>query len=105
VLRDYIADGGNFICNFCGREHHDLFGYTTGGVLNVAVECATDWAGWCDGKRVRGTRTYDCFNVVSIDTDLGILKLIRIGNNADYYLRQKHLLCYDYSKRMVVFNG
>ena len=105
VLKDYIAEGGNYLCNFCGHEHHDLFGYTAGGVLNVAVECACDWAGWCDGKRVRGTRTYDCFNVVTIDPDLHLLKLVRVGNNADYYLRKKQVLCYDYQNRRVVFNG
>ncbi len=105
VLVAYIARGGRFICNFCGHEHHDLFGYTAGGVLNVAVECATDWAGWCDGKRVRGTKTYDCFNVVTIDPDLHLLKLVRVGNNADYYLRKKQVLCYDYQNRRVVFNG
>jgi hypothetical protein len=105
VLADFVKKGGRFICNLCGHEHHDLFGYTAGGVLNVAVECACDWSGWCDGKRVRGTRTYDCFNVVSIDTDLGILKLVRVGNNADYYLRKKQVLCYDYQNRCVVFNG
>lgn len=105
VLADFVKRGGRFICNFCGHEHHDLFGYTADGVLNVAVECACDWAGWCDGKRVRGTRTYDCFNVVSIDTDLGILKLVRVGNNADYYLRKKQVLCYDYQNQKVVFNS
>lgn len=105
TLKAFISAGGQYICNFCGHEHHDLFGYTPGGVLNIAVECACDWAGWCDGKRVRGTKTYDCFNVVSIDTDLGILKLVRIGNNADYYLRKKQVLCYDYQNRNVIFNG
>ncbi len=105
ILADFAAGGGRFICNLCGHEHHDLFGYTEKGVLSVAVECACDWAGWCDGKRVRGTRTYDCFNVVSVDVDLGILKLVRIGNNADYYLRQKHVLCYDYQNQKVIFNG
>lgn len=105
VLKDFVAWGGNYICNFCGHEHHDLFGYTAGGVLNVAVECACDWAGWCDGKRVRGTKTYDCFNVVTIDTDLHVLKLVRVGNNADYYLRKKQVLCYDYSGHSVIFNG
>lgn len=105
VLKEFVARGGNFICNFCGHEHHDLFGYTAGGVLNVAVECACDWAGWCDGKRVRGTKTYDCFNVVTIDTDLHVLKLVRVGNNADYYLRKKQVLCYDYQNRSVIFNG
>ena len=105
VLSEFIAAGGNYICNFCGHEHHDLFGYTAGGVLNVAVECACDWVGWCDGKRVRGTKTYDCFNVVSVDADLHVLKLVRVGNNADYYLRKKQVLCYDYQKRNVIFNG
>lgn len=105
VLANYIAQGGRYICNLCGHEHHDLFGYTEGGVLNVAVECACDWAGWCDGKRVRGTKTYDCFNVVSVDTELGVLKLVRIGNNADYYLRLKRTLCFDYQNQKVIFNG
>ena len=105
VLREFIHQGGNFVCNFCGHEHHDLFGYTAGGVLNVAVECACDWAGWCDGKRIRGTRTYDCFNVVTVDPDQKLLKLVRIGNNADYYLRKKQVLCYDYQTHSVIFNG
>lgn len=104
ILAEFIAEGGNFICNLCGHEHHDLFGYTEGGVLNVAVECACDWAGWCDGKRVRGTRTFDCFNVVTVDVNLGVLKLVRIGNNCDYFLRHKGALCFDYLNRRVISN-
>ena len=65
-------------------------------MLNVAVECATDWAGWCDGYRTRGTRAYDCFNVVCVDADEGLLKLVRIGDCADRWLRAKTALCYDY---------
>lgn len=63
VIVDFIADGGCHICNLAGHEHHDLFGLTGAGVLNIAVQSGTCWDGWCDGLRVRGTRTYDCFNI------------------------------------------
>ena len=105
VIGRFIQSGGHYICNLAGHYHSDWFGYTANGVLNIAVECATDWSGWCEGCRTRGTRCYDCFNVVAVDTDLGLLKLVRIGDNADHYLRTKRVLCYDYQNRTVVYNG
>lgn len=105
VLADFKARGGIHIANLAGHNHSDAFGLTDGGILNVAVECASDWAGWCDSKRVRGTKSYDCFNVVSVDTNRGILKLVRVGDNADYFLRIKRTLCYDYLRGRVIFNG
>lgn len=104
VIAEFIEGGGCHICNLAGHVHHDLFGLTEAGILNTAVPCATNWDGWCDGKRIRGTRTYDCFNVVSIDTNLGLLKLIRIGNNRDHYLRSQRSLCFDYINRKVIYN-
>lgn len=105
ILGDFCRAGGKFICNLSGHCHHDLFGFTEHGVLNCSVECATDWAGWCDGHRIRGTRTYDCFNTVSIDTSDGLLKLVRVGDNADRFLRIKRTLCYDYIRHKVIYNG
>ena len=105
VIAKFIADGGKFICNLAGHDHHDSFGFTDAGVLNVIVESGTNWDGWCDGKRVKGTRTYDAFNVMSIDVNLGILKLVRVGDNADHYLRIKRTLCYDYVNKKVIFCG
>ncbi len=105
MIADFKANGGIHIANLAGHNHADNFGYTDSGVLNVAVECASDWAGWSDGKRVRGTRTFDCFNVVSVDANRGILKLVRVGDNADYFLRIRRTLCYDYLQNKVIFNG
>ncbi|MBQ8552011.1 MAG: metallophosphoesterase [Clostridia bacterium] len=96
IIADYKDAGGIHIAHLCGHYHSDLFGYTARGVLNVGVACATDFDGWCDGKRIRGTRTYDCFNVVAVDTVLHHLKLIRIGNNVDHFMRTKRAMCYDY---------
>ena len=101
----FMAKGGNYICNLAGHYHTDRFGYTESGILNVAVECASDWAGWCEGWRVRGTRTYDCFNVVCVDVNLGLLKLVRIGDNTDLYLRSKRVFCYDFVNKKVISNG
>ncbi len=104
-IAEFVEAGGKYICNLCGHHHHDLFGYTERGVLNVAVEMATCWAPWDDSARVFDTRTYDCFNVVSIEPNIGILRLTRIGNNVDYYLRKKTTFCYDFVNKKVVYNG
>lgn len=105
IIVDFIAQGGKYICNLAGHDHHDSFGFTDAGVLNVVVESGTNWDGWCDGKRIKGTRTYDAFNVMSVDVNLGILKLVRVGDNADHYLRIKRTLCYDYVNGKVIFCG
>ena len=105
IIAAFIADGGKYICNLAGHDHHDSFGFTDDGILNVIVECGTYWDGWCDGKRVKGTRTFDAFNVMSVDVNLGILKLVRVGDNADHYLRIKRTLCYDYVNKKVIFCG
>ena len=105
AIADFKKDGGIHICHLCGHEHTDRFGYTDNGVLNAVVECATSWQGWYDGVRVRGDRSYDCFNVVTFDTNIHTLKLIRIGRNCDHYLRMKRVLCYDYMNCKVICNG
>lgn len=105
LLVEFKNAGGVHIAHLAGHEHHDMFGYTEKGVLNIAVECATSWNGWCDGNRARGTKTFDCFNVVSVDTVTHAIKLARVGNNADCYLRIKRTLCYDYIENKLIYNG
>lgn len=103
LIAAFIQQGGNFVCNLAGHYHHDLIGYTAGGVLNIAVECATKWYHWCDGLRVPGTRTYDCFNVMSVDTDQRLIRLIRIGDNTDNTLRIKRTLCFNYGEKKLIW--
>ena len=102
VIGDWIKQGGVHVANFAGHEHSDFIGYTENGVLNVCVQTATDNIIWTDGKRVRGTRTWDCFNVVAVETSTATLKLIRIGNNADHYLREKKVFSYNYIDKRII---
>ena len=104
VIGDWKKTGGIHVANFAGHEHSDFIGYTDNGVLNVCVQAATDNILWTDGKRVEGTRTWDCFNVVGIDVATNNLKLIRVGNNSDHYLREKKILSYDYINKRIIFS-
>ncbi len=105
ILSEFVADGGTLIANLAGHEHHDLFSYTLGGVLNMVVENGNSFKYWCDADRVEGTRTYDSFNVVSVDTNLGIITAIRVGNNADNFGREKSVMCYDYINKKLITGG
>lgn len=105
IIAEFIKKGGNYVCNLAGHDHHDAFGLTNRGVLNVVVENGTSGDKLGDSRRVKGTKSYDCFNVVGVDTDLGLLKLIRVGNNVDHYMREKRALCFDYINKKVIFNG
>lgn len=102
VIAEFISQGGKFICNLAGHAHVDYFGYTNKGVLNVCVPNGTNWDLISDTKRVDGTKTMDCFNVVAIDTDIGLLKIIRVGANVDHYMRKKTAICYDYINKKVI---
>ena len=102
VIGDWIKTGGVHVANFAGHEHSDFIGYTENGVLNICVQAATDNTIWTDGKRVKNTKTWDCFNVVSVETSTGTLKLIRIGNNSDHYLREKKVLSYNYIDKKII---
>lgn len=104
VIGDWKKAGGIHVANFAGHEHSDFIGYTENDVLNVCVQSATDDIVWTDGKRVQGTRTWDCFNVVSVEVSTGTLKLIRIGNNSDHYLREKKVISYDYINKKIIYN-
>ena len=104
VIAAFISGGGEYVGNFCGHHHRNYIGFTAGGVLNILVPAATDYAAYNDSARVSNTRTYDCFDVVGIDTNTKMLKIIRIGNNADHYLRNQNVLCYDYANKEIVCN-
>ena len=102
VIGDWKKAGGVHVANFAGHEHSDFIGYTDNGVLNICVQASTDDTIWTDGKRVKGTKTWDCFNIVSVDVATNNLKLVRVGNNSDHYLREKKVFSYDYSAKRIL---
>lgn len=102
VIGEFIAYGGQFVCNLAGHDHVDQFGLTNQGVLNVVVQNATSWDALGDTARVAGERSEDCFNVMSVDTDKGQFTILRVGANTDRHKRIKNMMIFDYvNKKMI----
>lgn len=99
----FKSSGGVHICHLCGHNHFDDIGYTADGVLNIQVESASGSPdARLESRRVEGTRSFDCFNVVSVDVNTKRLKIIRIGCNSNAALQDKTLLCYDYENKKII---
>lgn len=82
LIKNFKDAGGKHVANLCGHWHHDMSGVTKNGILNLVAECATPFGmPWVNTPRIAGTRSYDCFNVVSVDTVANIIRLIRIEIN------------------------
>ncbi len=103
IIAEFKSGGGIHIANLAGHDHHDSFGYTALGVLNIVVETGkASFLTWSDANRVQGTRTWDSFDFVAVDTDTGTISLVRVGNNVDNFMREKEALCYDYINGRII---
>ena len=102
VIAEFIRLGGTYICNLAGHDHVDEFGLTASGVLNVVVQNATSWDGLGDTDRVKGGRSEDCFNVMSVDTESGAFTLVRVGACTDRHGRTKKMLKFDYVNKRIL---
>jgi len=104
----FIANGGTFICWMSGDSHYDDCGiYENNGrkQITLTFENASLNSDWNDSLRVKGTKTQDSFNLVSFDTNKKLIKIVRIGNNADRYYRPKNFMTINYETHQVVVNG
>lgn len=106
-IDEFIGGGGNFICLLGGHFHMDMFGKvnsTTHEQLYLLGDCSAR-VPLRDHRYVNKTRMQDSFNIVSIDTNLKMIKVFKVGYQYDVYLRRKGTLCYNYETHQMVFNG
>ena len=104
AINNFISGGGEFICWLNGDSHYDFQG-TIEGYPNqyaIALENALLDSTWGDSVRLRGTKSQDSFNYVTFDTNSKLIKIVRVGNNSDRYLRAKNYICYDYKNKKII---
>lgn len=106
AVDSFMNAGGDFIAWICGHTHRDLF-----GVLEkypnqtcIAIDCALTFDYWNDSFRRTGTKSQDCFNIMSINRSLNTFSIYRVGNNIDLQLRSKKCLVYNYATHKVISN-
>ena len=104
AIETYISSGGEFICWLSGDSHYDFQGLITDypNQYAIALENAGCNSQWNDSVRIEGTKSQDSFNFVTFDTNSKLIKVVRVGNNSDRYLRHKNYICYDYKNKKII---
>lgn len=116
TIQNFIDNGGNFACILCGHKHTDYIAVDpnypkqvyigVGGALCPSNLGMTELGVGCDARRVNGTKTQDCMNVMSVDATNKLIKIVRIGADRDMFLRSRKTLVLNYatSPVTVVYN-
>ena len=107
AIETFISSGGEFICWLNGDSHYDFQGLITDypNQYAIAFENAGCNSQWNDSVRIEGTKSQDSFNFVTFDTNSKLIKVVRVGNNSDRYLRHKNYICYDYKNKKIITCG
>lgn len=105
MVDTFIGNGGMFIGWMSGDAHYDACGVytgTNGKQLSLTFENASIDTTWNDDNRVSDTLSQDSFNFVAIDTTSKLIKVVRIGNSKDRFLRSKKYLTFNYEDGTLV---
>lgn len=108
TVQSFIDGGGEFCCWLSGHQHADYVVYNRNypGQLDIVVTTAQVEETWEDCARVVGDKSQDAFNIISFDTASHYVKIVRVGQDRDCYLRHMGTLVLDYSTSpaTVVYN-
>ena len=103
-IDSFISNGGDFICWLNGDSHFDFQGVIEEhpNQYAIAFENAGLNSFWNDSVRIKDNKSQDSFNFVVFDTNSKLIKVVRVGNNSDRYLRHKNYICYDYKNKKII---
>ena len=107
IVDTFINNGGEFVCWMVGHRHADLVGTTKAEGSNnkqlyIAVECAISRDNWSNYYRGSGTKAFDCFNLMSVDTHAKIISIYRIGAEFNNLLQHKVSISIDYNNKTLI---
>ena len=105
----FISNGGVFVAWLTGHVHRDYIGTITNhpNQLVIAISTASGANGqsqFDNVQRTKGTKSYDLFNIISIDTYNQRLSMFRVGADLDMYQRHIGAICYDYQNKKLIYN-
>ena len=106
AVDDFMSDGGFFVCWIHGHTHHKMFAQlqTHPNQLDVAVENAgmPNFAWTYVKARIDGTKSEDCFNVLAIDTESKVLRIMLVGATYDRFMRHADTIAYNYDTHTIL---
>ena len=108
-VNGFISNGGEFICYMQGHTHRDYVGYPDGHPEQLVICLAS--ASWGlsetpkrinDLPRYSNTKTMDCFNLISVDSNRKVVKCVRIGSNMNMLEEPRMAFSYSYDTNQFV---
>ena len=115
LVKDFIDNGGKFVCWITGHSHYDAISKTSeeqGNQINICVNRAgavgsTATSLWETNSRINvdfsDWKTFDCFNVMAIDTYYKFITLFRVGSNWDKMGRKVETCCIKYDTGEILY--
>lgn len=107
-IQSFIDGGGTFICHIAGHMHTDIVAANSShpSQYSFSVTCATNDnfqnLGFADLYR-KSSESADAFNILGIDTAMGVLKVFRVGANLDIFGRRRETMAFDYINKTVLY--
>lgn len=106
TVDEFINNGGNFICWLAGHTHFDMIcnnpTYPKQLFIHVANTLLESY--FSDYDRIIDDKSQDVFNVVSFDTILKTIKIVRVGADRDIYLRHRGTIVINYSNKEIIYS-
>lgn len=104
IIKYWMSQGGKYVAWICGHTHSNLLYYPK-NYPECLVVCISQ-AGWIrpsslEDRSFVGQGRY-VLNFYGIDTNKGLLKLMRIGAKTNMNLNIDNALCYDYINKKVI---
>lgn len=105
AVASFAANGGKIACWLCGHLHVDMLA-TYNNVLNIGVTTAGDVSPTRTyDARIYGTKSYDAFNILGIDTLKNYVSVVRVGLDYNNTLRKMDTFCWDYVNHELIFTS
>lgn len=107
IIKSWMERNGKFVCWLAGHSHRDFMYYPDmfPDMLNITIDQAGHLNAWHSGDRNGATESSTCANFFVVDTQNGLLKIVRLGYTMNKYLNSHRYICYDYVNRKVISEG
>lgn len=106
AVDEFMQKGGEFVVWLGGHGHQDAVGRLPNypkQIVFLGELASMNWTGWNDSWREAGTKSQDCFTLISIDRYEKIVRFVRIGADRDRYGRSKESMSFNYSTAEAIY--
>ncbi|MCF0221058.1 MAG: metallophosphoesterase [Fibrobacter sp.] len=106
AVDDFMQKGGEFVVWLGGHGHQDAAGRLPNyprQIVFLGDLAGMNWTGWNDSWRETGTKSQDCFTLISVDRFEKVVRFVRVGADRDRYGRVKDAMSFNYMTSETIY--